>query len=165
MAGNVAGQIAAGAIPAVVGLSFGLKTGVFPVEGQHPVRFESQKILFGQLLSFEEQAAGQPDFIQGNGGGAKQFLLNCPGLRISWLDKSLGEQGRKSKKADDEGKSSRGKGKEGRAAGNYIFHFTSPEILLIFSYLLVFLMCNISYFPLPRQAFYMLTTPSPLTLL
>jgi len=52
MAGDVTRQIAARAIPATVGLSFRLEAGVFPVESQHPVRFERQKILFGQLLSF-----------------------------------------------------------------------------------------------------------------
>src|SRR5436190_7294913 len=70
MARDVAGEIAAAAVPAVVRFRFARESGALAIVGEHPVRIEPQQVARHQLLRVLERPAREPYRRQGERPGA-----------------------------------------------------------------------------------------------
>ena len=65
MARDVAGEIAAAAVPAVVRFGFACESRALPVIGEHPICVEPQQVLRHQVLRVLERSAREPYRRQG----------------------------------------------------------------------------------------------------
>src|SRR5438094_1134326 len=75
MARDVAGEIAAAAVPAVVRFRFARESGALAIVGEHPVRIEPQQVARHQLLRVLERPAREPYRRQGERPGADRARL------------------------------------------------------------------------------------------
>lgn len=72
---DVAGEVAAAAVPSGVGLGLLGETGLHAVVGQHAVRLESEQVRRREILRALERAAGDADAIERHRPSTQHALL------------------------------------------------------------------------------------------